>query len=105
MKAWRCPSLASMKRGEELYNRYCIVCHGPTGAGDGTVAGAPFGKGPLIGVLPLAGPAGIARALTDGHIYTTISTGRVKMPGYRRIRPEDRWNLVNYVRELNGGRP
>ncbi len=100
------PTLASMKRGEELYFRYCVVCHGPTGAGDGPVAGAPFGKGPLIGVLPLAGPTGIARALTDGHVYTTISNGRVKMPGYRRIPPEDRWNLINYVRELinPGGR-
>jgi len=28
------------------------------------------------------------------------------MPGYRRIPPEDRWNLVNYLRELinPGGR-
>ena len=41
--------------------------------------------------------------LTDGHIYTTISLGRGRMPNYSRITPEDRWNVVNYVRELNGG--
>ena len=49
----------------------------------------------------------VAKAFSDGHIYTTISLGRGRMPSYQRILPEDRWNVVNYVRQLNGqgGRP
>lgn len=99
------PSLASLARGKEIYLRTCATCHGPEGAGNGPVAGPPFGTGPLGLVLPIGGATSVAKGLTDGHIYTTISLGRGRMPNYRRIAPEDRWNVVNYVRELNGGRP
>jgi mono/diheme cytochrome c family protein len=99
------PTLASLQRGQVLFDRYCRTCHGPEGKGDGPVAGPPFGTGPFGLVLPIGGPSSLARALTDGHIYTTISLGRGRMPNYSRISPEDRWNVVNYVRELNGGRP
>ena len=94
-------SLASLKRGEELYQRTCTTCHGPEGGGDGPVAGPPFGTGPLGLVLPIGGKTSVARGLSDGHIYTTMSIGRGRMPSYRRLSPEDRWNVVNYVRELN----
>lgn len=95
-------SLASLKNGETLYNRYCSTCHGPKGHGDGPVAGPPFGTGPFGLVLPVGGPTSVAKAFTDGHIYTTITLGRGRMPSYRRIAPRDRWDIVNYVRELNG---
>jgi mono/diheme cytochrome c family protein len=98
------PTLASLARGKQLYDRTCTTCHGAEGKGDGPVAGPPFGTGPFGLVLPIGGPTSLARALTDGHIYTTISLGRGRMPSYSRISPEDRWNVVNYVRELNGGR-
>lgn len=107
-------TLASLKRGEEIYRRTCTTCHGPEGTGNGAVAGPPFGDGPFGLVLPIGGPSSIAKALTDGHIYTTISLGRGRMPSYQRLRPEDRWHVVNYLRELNdqtdrmarnGGRP
>lgn len=94
--------LASLKRGEELYNRYCTTCHGADGGGNGPVAGPPFGTGPFGLVLPIGGPMSVAKAFTDGHIYTTISIGRGRMPAYRRITSEDRWNLVNFLREMNG---
>lgn len=96
-------TLASLQRGQELYTRYCETCHGRGGGGDGPVAGPPFGTGPFGLVLPIGGPTSMARMLTDGHIYATISLGRGRMPNYARISPEDRWNVVNYVRELNGG--
>jgi len=96
------PNLASLKRGEEMYNRTCATCHGAGGGGDGPVAGPPFGQGPFGMVLPIGGQMSVAKALTDGHIYATISLGRGRMPSYRRITPEDRWHVVNYVRDLNG---
>jgi len=100
-------SFKSLERGAELYNRYCVTCHGADGGGNGPVAGLPFGKGPFGLVLPIGGPMSVAKAFSDGHIYTTISLGRGRMPSYQRILPEDRWNVVNYVRQLNGqgGRP
>lgn len=95
-------TLASLKRGEEYFNTNCTACHGPTGGGDGPIA-APYG--PIAGVLPIGpGPMGfsLATGLTDGHIYSTISLGRGRMPSYRRIPPDARWDVVNYIRDLNG---
>jgi len=96
-------TLASLKRGEEYFNTNCAACHGPTGGGNGPIA-AP--NGPIAGVLPIGpgSPLGfsLAPGLTDGHIYTTISLGRGRMPNYRRIPPQARWDVVNYIRELNG---
>ena len=96
-------TLVSLKNGEKLFNTNCAACHGPTGGGDGPIA-AP--NGPIAGVLPIGpgSPLGfsLAPALTDGHIYTTISLGRGRMPNYRRISPEARWDVVNYIRDLNG---
>ena len=96
-------TLESLKRGQEYFNVNCAACHGPTGAGDGPIA-AP--NGPIAGVLPIGpgSPLGfsLAPALTDGHIYTTISLGRGRMPNYRRIPPSARWDIVNYIRDLNG---
>jgi mono/diheme cytochrome c family protein len=95
-------NLASLKKGEQLFQTYCVTCHGPEGHGDGPVAGPPFGKGPFGLVLPVGGPASVANAFSDGHIYTTITMGRGRMPSYRRIPSEGRWDLVNYIRDLNG---
>lgn len=96
-------TLQSLKNGERLFNVNCKACHGPTGAGDGPIA-AP--NGPIAGVLPIGpgSPLGfnLAAALSDGHIYTTISLGRGRMPNYRRISPEGRWDVVNYLRDLDG---
>jgi mono/diheme cytochrome c family protein len=96
-------TLDSLKNGEALFNVNCAACHGPTGAGDGPVA-AP--NGPITGVLPIGpgSPMGfnLAAVLTDGHIYTTISLGRGRMPNYRRISPDGRWDVVNYLRDLDG---
>ena len=95
-------TLASLKNGELLFARYCSTCHGPAGEGNGPVAGPPFGTGPFGLVLPIGGPYSVAKTFTDGHIFTTMSLGRGRMPNYRRIPPEDRWDIVNFVRELNG---
>lgn len=94
-------TFASLKRGETFYLRYCSTCHGPEGAGNGPVAGLPFGTGPFGLVLPIGGPTSVAKGLSDGHIYTTITLGRGRMPSYSRIPAEVRWDIVNYVRALN----
>ena len=88
-------NLASLKNGEKLFQRYCSTCHGP-------VAGPPFGTGPLGLVLPVGGPASVAKVFSDGDIFTTMTLGRGRMPSYKRILPEHRWDIVNYIRDLNG---
>jgi hypothetical protein len=55
-------------------------------------------------VLPIAGPVGsqITKNFTDGHIFTVISQGVRRMPNYKRLAVGDRWDIVNYVRYMNG---
>lgn len=90
------PTAASLQRGEILYNTYCIVCHGPTGHSNGTV------------VSKFVPPPDITQELTqdrsDGYIYAMIQEGRGIMPKYGdKIRnATDRWDVVNYVRKLQG---
>ena len=48
------------------------------------------------------------RALTDGWIYGVIvnaqDMGKGLMPRYGdKVRGQDRWDLVNYVRQLQSG--
>ena len=95
-------SLDSLENGRFQYERFCSACHGSGGMGDGPVSMTGDIRGPLGGVLPLAGPASIARVRADGHLYSTIRYGRRRMPGYRRIASADRWDIVNYLRYMNG---
>jgi mono/diheme cytochrome c family protein len=95
-------SLASLENGRLLYQRYCGACHGPDGLGDGPVSMTSAQKGPLAGVLPINGPASIAKVRSDGHIFATIRYGRRRMPAYQRIPEEGRWDIVNYLRYMNG---
>ncbi len=89
------PTAASLERGQILFNTYCIVCHGPAGHGDGTVV-------PKF-VPPPDLTAPTTRQRSDGYIYAMIKQGRGLMPRYGdRIFGVDRWNVVNYVRQLQG---
>jgi mono/diheme cytochrome c family protein len=93
----------SLARGKQLWQIYCIECHGPAGMGDGPVSMANAQRpGPFAGVFPVM----TATARSDGYIYNLIRVGGDRMPSYQRIPPEDRWHLVNYVRHLqSGGQP
>ncbi|MEM7009067.1 MAG: cytochrome c [Thermodesulfobacteriota bacterium] len=86
----------SLDEGEKYYNRYCYVCHGMEGLGDGPVIKRGFYP------LNLTTPGVIAR--TDGYIYAYIRYGgKVMMPSYRESITEDQaWDIVNYVRKLQG---
>ncbi len=86
----------SVKNGEELFQFYCTVCHGPDGMGDGIIV--KTGKGFYPVNLKAAGVAG----RTDGFIYAYIRYGgKVMMPSYREsIDDKGAWDIVNYVRKL-----
>jgi len=43
-----------------------------------------------------------ANTLTDGYIFGMIRNGRGLMPSYNRIEESDRWDLINYLRSLQG---
>jgi mono/diheme cytochrome c family protein len=86
----------SLARGKVLYDRVCVVCHGPQGIGAQAYIAT---KHPTVAAYNLAGPQ--VQAYADGYIYSMIRMGRGLMPSYQHeFTHWDRWNIVNYVREL-----
>ncbi len=90
-------SEASLHNGRKYYQVNCTVCHGDKGAGDG-----PATKFGMPGITLTAGPA-LER--TDGYIYGIIRNGRGAMPSYNRVEEMERWDVVNYIRSLQGVSP
>lgn len=84
-----------LARGEAVYGNQCAVCHGPAGAGDGSV----IGPGKVMYILPVN--AGTAVGRSDGYLYSIMVVGRGLMPAYaEKVSHADRWAVVEYIREL-----
>ncbi|MEQ1909386.1 MAG: c-type cytochrome [Vicinamibacterales bacterium] len=88
----------SIAAGKTLYTAQCATCHGETGKGDGKMAAN----------IPEPKPTSLIDAAwkhgsTDGEIFTLIKDGS-KGTGMRgfgaRMKPDDLWNVVNYLRAL-----
>jgi mono/diheme cytochrome c family protein len=89
---------ASIKTGEQLFQKNCSFCHGAAAKGDGKLA--PKGTTPAD-----LTDATWDRGSTDGEIHAVILTGTVpsggKMPGVKgRLSDTDVWNIINYIRSL-----
>lgn len=81
-------------RGQERYNIYCIVCHGPTGNGDGMIVRRGFSPPPTYHDDRL-------RNAPVGHFFDVITNGWGKMNGYAaQVQAADRWAIVAYIRAL-----
>ena len=86
----------SLARGKQMYELHCLVCHGAQGRGDGPV-GRKFVPQPMELNLDYV------QLQPDGQLFYTISHGSIAMPFYRQaILPEDRWHLVNFIKEVFG---
>ncbi len=93
------PSPASLVNGRKYYTINCSVCHGDTGAGNGPATQNGYGM-PAINII-----SATTQARSDGYIYGMLRNGRGLMPSYNRIEEMDRWDVVNYVRALQGRIP
>lgn len=90
------PPAVVEKAGRELYQTYCIHCHGKYHDGNATV-GQSF--------APLPGDLRSARVqrLADGVIFSEISfgiAGKRQPPLATTIEATDRWRIVAYVKSL-----
>lgn len=89
-------SAASLENGRRYFQLNCAVCHGDRGMGDG-----PATRGYGMMAMPLTTP--LTQNRSDGWMFGAIRNGvRVFMPSYNRIEEMDRWDVVNYVRALQG---
>lgn len=85
---------ALLERGQERFNIYCSMCHGPSGDGNGMIVQRGFRRPPSLHVERL-------RNAPAGHFFDVMSNGFGAMPSYRvQTTPHDRWAIVAYLRVL-----
>ena len=97
MASLRNPTAASdssIENGRMYYQINCTVCHGSTGAGNGPALNYGIAAPSLV--------TDRAKGLSDGYYFGIIRNGRGSMPNYNRIEEMDRWDVVNYIRGLQG---
>lgn len=89
------PTPVSIENGKRLFQIYCALCHGPDGKGGGPIA-AKFVPPPDLTLE-------LFKQRTDGFLYATIRDGGALMPAQGEgLSREERWDVVNYLRVLQG---
>jgi mono/diheme cytochrome c family protein len=87
------PTPESLASGKKIYSYDCASCHGVTGDGKTDVAKD-------LKMPDLTDPARL-KDRTDGELFYILKTGHGDMPPEGdRVKPEQLWDLVNYVRSL-----
>jgi len=85
---------AATDEGKEIYNQMCVLCHGLQGKGNGEARLTLVRKPANFLALKVINQ-------TDGNIFWKITNGRAPMASYDELLTDDqRWKLVNYIREL-----
>jgi mono/diheme cytochrome c family protein len=86
------PSPASLAEGKALFAINCAMCHGETSAERG-----PVGK--KFTPPPPGLDHDMVKGLSDSAIFTAVTLGFGRMPSFQdKLTPEERWNLVNFLR-------
>ena len=78
--------------GKADYHLRCAACHGETGDGSGNVPSLATGR---------------AQSATDGELFWYITKGDLNngMPSWEALPPEQRWQIINYLRVLGAAKP
>ena len=87
---------AAAAKGQRLFNQMCAICHGRKGDGTG-------GGGMSLTPKPANFLSKRVKEETDGALFWKMTQGNPPMASYRDMLSEDqRWELVNYIRTLEG---
>lgn len=84
-----------LARGRERYDIFCAPCHSRVGDGNGFVPSRGFTRRPPSYHIPRLQKAPL------GYFFDVMTNGFGIMPDYAsQIPPEDRWDIVAYIRAL-----
>ena len=85
-----------LKRGAELYNIFCAICHGENGGGNGWIY--------ENGAYPAAPANFLQESWVDtsaGLYYHAIMYGKNVMGAYKdKMNYEERWQIIHHIRAL-----
>lgn len=85
---------AGLERGRERYGIFCAPCHDAAGLGDGMIVQRGMKRPASLHIERL-------REAPVGYYFDVITNGFGVMYDYSdRIRAEDRWKIVAYIRAL-----
>jgi mono/diheme cytochrome c family protein len=83
----------SIAEGKKIYRYDCALCHGAIGDGKTEVAKE-------LKIPDFTDPSAL-KDRTDGALFYILKNGHDDMPREGdRVKPEQLWDLVNYVRSL-----
>jgi prepilin-type processing-associated H-X9-DG protein len=99
---------AFLRRGQQVYNIHCAVCHGKSGNGKGVLAlrqdtpNAAYGIANIANFLdPVFTDKTNAAYKPAGSIFNTITYGQGLMGRYGdKINVPDRWATIAYIRSM-----
>lgn len=84
---------ASYLRGKQVYEIYCVMCHGTNGKGNGILVSQ--------GVYPAVPAYSDRPDITEGNMFHSITHGKGLMGSYAsQITPQQRWEVICYIREF-----
>jgi mono/diheme cytochrome c family protein len=85
----------TLDEGKILYGKYCIMCHGDNGQGDGTlVQRDKFPPPPAYNGAQL-------KDLPEGKMFHTVTYGKGLMGSHAsQLSKTERWKIIHYVQKL-----
>ena len=90
----------SINRAKKWWTLDCAMCHGKDGDGKGETAADM-----KLRIADFTNPATL-KDRTDGEIFYIFKNGHQDMPPEGpRVKTEENWDLVNYVRSLAKAKP
>ena len=88
-------NLLAEEKGKDIYNLYCLSCHGQYGFGDGA-AGTSFDH------RPANFHSKKVKEQSNGSLFWKVTNGRFEMPAFEKIlSDEQRWQVVSYIRKIS----
>ena len=82
--------------GKKSAETNCVTCHGASGKGDGVAAAA-------LNPKPADWTSAKVKADPDGVLFCKMSNGKGPMPPWKHLPEKERWDLISYIRSLQGG--
>jgi len=86
--------LETQKKGEAIFQRNCVSCHGTPG------------KANFVKLVPPPGDPATDKfqKQVDGALFYKMTTGRGAMPSFKDVLTEqERWQIISYFRSFNKG--